>query len=497
MNFSNKIFSRKIKLSRKDIVCIAVTAVYALITFMLVAHHEPFEDEVNVWMILHNLDGLTMWKHIIDSGNPPGFFLLLLPFVKAGLSYVFVQSVCWFSCVLAVFFLNRFSPFPAFLNIVITFSAPMLYVYPVIARCYSLLPLLIFLAAWFYPCSNDGKKTDTVKAVIYLLLLAAIAQNHVILFAFAGGLALLYSYKYFYLERKRSTPVIVAGSAVFIALAAIIVQCITAFKTNTNYLEHKIITFKAIKEVLMLFFGSFYDIAGGSSLLSGNMEKNTVFYILLCSSVILCIILLFCLYRGCRKAAVLMLVSSIFPLYIYVTRHSVIMPYRVFIVHLFYIFFFWILINKEKGHVCRLFTVSALFLFLITIPSGIKLAVSDFNGRFSAARDIADFIKRNIPDDGTGVLISPSPWQGTAVAFYLAPVPVYMLNGNEIKCIDDRPGALDNRLAESGITKGKRYIYIIASKYQREYLASRGYTFIYETPPAMITEEDYVLYRIP
>jgi len=56
---------------------------------------------------------------------------------------------------------------------------------------------------------------------------------------------------------------------------------------------------------------------------------------------------------------------------------------------------------------------------------------------------------------------------------------------------------LENHLNESGITKGKKYIYVIASKYQSEYLSLQGYTFIYETPPAMIVEEDYVLYRIP
>ena len=60
MNFVKNLFGRKIEFSNKDIFCIAITAIYALITLVLVAHHEPFEDEVNVWMILHNLKGFAI-----------------------------------------------------------------------------------------------------------------------------------------------------------------------------------------------------------------------------------------------------------------------------------------------------------------------------------------------------------------------------------------------------------------------------------------------------
>ena len=153
-----------------------------------------------------------------------------------------------------------------------------------------------------------------------------------------------------------------------------------------------------------------------------------------------------------------------------------------------------ILTGKPYG---KILTASLSFLFLMSVPSGIGMAFRDFRGNFSSAMDIADFIKANIPDDGKSIMVSPAPWQGVSVAYYLYPRPVFALNGKQIKYIDLHPGTLENHLDESGITQGKNYIYIIASKYQSEYLASRGHTFIYETPPAMLTEEDYVLYRIP
>ena len=153
--------------------------------------------------------------------------------------------------------------------------------------------------------------------------------------------------------------------------------------------------------------------------------------------------------------------------------------------------------EKIRQPVNKIFIASMTMLFLMSVPTGISMAFNDLKNNFSSAPDLAYFIKKNIPDDGRNILISPSPWQGASAAFYLGERPVYLLSGERIMCIEDRPGALDNRLAESGLTKGKDYIYIVASKYQSEYLSSRGHTFIYETPPAMLPEEDYVLYRIP
>ena len=140
---------------------------------------------------------------------------------------------------------------------------------------------------------------------------------------------------------------------------------------------------------------------------------------------------------------------------------------------------------------------SLSFLFLMSVPSGIVMSLKDFYGNFSSSADIAGFIKANIPDDGKSIFVSPGSWQGVPVAYYMYPRPVFALNGKQIKHIDPHPDTLENHLNESGIMKGKDYIYIIAPKNQREYLASRGYTFIYETSPAIFMEEDYVLYRIP
>lgn len=62
-------------------------------------------------------------------------------------------------------------------------------------------------------------------------------------------------------------------------------------------------------------------------------------------------------------------------------------------------------------------------------------------------------------------------------------------------CIEDRPGALENRLVESGILAGREWLYVVASIYHLETLASLGYEFVYITPKSMVIEDHYVIFR--
>lgn len=501
MDSVKNIFGQKVVLGKKDYLSIAVTVIYALITLVIVVHHEPYEDEVNVWMILHNLEGLAMWRHIVEDGNPPGFFLLLMPLVKSGLSFLSVKLVCWFSCVMSVFLLNRFSPFPWFLNLIITFSAPMLYIYPAITRCYSILPLLIILAAVLHP--NETERADGKRNVLYLLVLAAIAQNHVIMFAFAGLMLAMFVYRHFYKGCERRPGVITAAFIVCVALAAIVVQCFIAVKTNSGYTHLNKINSGLVSNILSSYFSGF------SGIFTDFDNTGILYYVFLCTAVLVFCLLLWLLYKAEKKSAVVFMLSVLFPFYIYVTRYSVIQSTRVFIAHFLFVFFFWLIAENKKTVQIQKKKVTFLlmFLFLLSVPGGMIMAVRDFRSEFSGAENMAFFIKENVPDDGSSVIVSLATSQTTHIAYYLYPRPLYSLKGEKIRYIDLHPEALENRLMESGILNGKKYLYVIFPKYQKEfsgYLSSftaglelKGYKFIYETPPAISPGQDFLLYRIP
>lgn len=499
MDYIRQLFDKKISLSKKTISGLIITAVYALITIILVAHHEPFEDELNLWMILNNFSGFQLFERVFEGGNSSILYLLMWPFAKAGFSYYCVKIVCWLSCVLAVFVLNCLSPFPLFINIIITFSAPMLYFYPVIARSYSLIPLFLFSAAFFFSFRNNDKYGRTIGYVLFLLLLAAISMTHVIMFAFVALMLLLFVYQRFYLQRRMPKSEIAAASITLASLTIIVVQVLVAMRAVAQF-GNKSTVAEPFKKVLIPFFACFFDTSKSNIFYSYTPDSGLLFYLPLFAVIVLFFGMLFFLYRKGKRYFWIFVLSVIFPLYIYLTTYSVIVPYRVFTVHLLLVFFFWIAVKNDNEisfkilHNKIFLTVMSLF-FLISVPSGFSMAYTDFRQNFSSAANVAEYIRKNIPDDGKNILVSPFPWEGAAVAFYLSSRPIYLLNGEKVMCIEDRPGALENRLVESGILAGREWLYVVASIYHLETLASLGYEFVYITPKSMVIEDHYVIFR--
>ena len=85
----------------------------------------------------------------------------------------------------AVFLLLQFSPFNGFAKFAVITSAGFLYFFPVIARSYSIIPLLVFALAVLYPKAKE-------KPFLYAILLVILANTHVIMFAFCALLAVFF-----------------------------------------------------------------------------------------------------------------------------------------------------------------------------------------------------------------------------------------------------------------------------------------------------------------
>lgn len=113
--------------------------------------HEIWADEAQVWQIVQNVSFLGLFKHLVNEGHPSLFYLINMPFAKAGCSAAFMQIFCWLCTTLSVFLLWQFAPFKQYTKFAITLSAGFLYFFPVIARSYSIIPLLVFAIALVYP----------------------------------------------------------------------------------------------------------------------------------------------------------------------------------------------------------------------------------------------------------------------------------------------------------------------------------------------------------
>jgi hypothetical protein len=143
---------------RRNYKPILLTIIYAIITFLCVIKHEIWADEAQVWQIARHISVFDLFKHLINEGHPSLFYLLMMPIAKIFQnpeSIIYMQIVCWLSSCIAVFLLLLKSPFNGITKFAITTSAGFLYFFPVIARSYSLIPMLVFALAILYPKQKE------------------------------------------------------------------------------------------------------------------------------------------------------------------------------------------------------------------------------------------------------------------------------------------------------------------------------------------------------
>ena len=113
-----------------------------------------------------------------------------------GFNYIVINFISWFICLISAIFIFLKSPLKKYQKVLFLFSAPMIYLYPVISRCYCLIPLAISLIAYFY---KDRKE----KPIRYILSIVLLANTHIIMYGMVGVLLLAFLIECFK-ERKNN-----------------------------------------------------------------------------------------------------------------------------------------------------------------------------------------------------------------------------------------------------------------------------------------------------
>ncbi len=175
-----------IKSNISAIVCLLV---FSVITVNRIINHIPFFDEAHAWTISEQLG---FWDMICEVKNEGHFFIwqvLLYPFAHSHIiPYPYpMQVLNWTFCFLALILMWWKAPFNNWIKALITFSFPFLGCYAVLARCYSIGILLLFILAALY-----DKKTKYPKTYALLLILCANTSVMAAISASAFGLLFLY-----------------------------------------------------------------------------------------------------------------------------------------------------------------------------------------------------------------------------------------------------------------------------------------------------------------
>lgn len=167
---------------------IRVIMVYAALNLFTVLHHEPWLDEAQSWLIARDASLPQLLALMNYEGSPALWHLILWPLAQAGLPYVSQALVHWLIATTAVTVFMFRAPLARSTKVLLVFSYYMAYEYSVVARCYGLGILLMFLIAGAY-------EQRFRRPVRYGLLVLLLSNANVFSLFVASGLVLRYAYE--------------------------------------------------------------------------------------------------------------------------------------------------------------------------------------------------------------------------------------------------------------------------------------------------------------
>ena len=173
----------------------SVWGVYTLFIIFMAFRHEPWYDEYHAWNLVYRLDFSHLWQMLHVEGHFCLWYLLLWPWVKwfgIGWQSLYIVSVPLMS--LATWLILHKLRFPFIGKILIITAAPFLYHFPIVARCYALIPPILVGMAILYQSKNNP--------ILYCVLLGLLANTHVYMEGLACILWLTFVYNYVWRIRE-------------------------------------------------------------------------------------------------------------------------------------------------------------------------------------------------------------------------------------------------------------------------------------------------------
>lgn len=156
---------------------------------VMVPRHEPWFDEAQAWLVARDISLGELFVYQLRYEGSPGLWhvVLMVP-AKLGLPYFTIQLIgAGFAVATAALVAFR-SPFPWFVRVGVLFSFVVGYQYAVVARSYTMAPLMLFLAALAWP----GRWQRVGRLTLALAGVATISLHG---FLIAGGIAAVHSWE--------------------------------------------------------------------------------------------------------------------------------------------------------------------------------------------------------------------------------------------------------------------------------------------------------------
>ena len=214
---------------KERVILTVLFAVYLLFNGILLAGHELWRDEANVWLIARELSPLQLFREIRYQGHPCLWYLLVMPFAKLGFPFQTLSFLSYLiMAVTAAVFVYK-APFHPLTKLVCLLSPIFSYYYSVVARNYCLIALLLILLAYGYRRRNE-------KPWVYGLLLGLLVQADTIALAAAGLISVMWLWEGISdgIRSRKAAPFFHVVKGLWIPLASLVIWIAEFYKVSDS-----------------------------------------------------------------------------------------------------------------------------------------------------------------------------------------------------------------------------------------------------------------------
>lgn len=161
---------------------------YLVCVILLALIHEPWIDELHAWVMARDMSAREIWGAMKVEGHFCLWHLILMPFAKAKLNVFCLQIISILFTVIAAWLFVFKTDFSYGAKVAVLLSFPMIYYFPVISRCYALVPPILMGIALTYKRLNNNK-------YLFAILVGFLAHTHLYMEGMVLALFLVYIYK--------------------------------------------------------------------------------------------------------------------------------------------------------------------------------------------------------------------------------------------------------------------------------------------------------------
>lgn len=376
---------------------------WLIVVLFTMFHHEIWRDEAQAWCIVRDLNFIEIFRSARTEGHPFLWYLILYPFAKLGFPVEIMQVISLFFVFISISFLLFKSPFNKFEKSIICFSAGMLYYLPVVARNYSMIPIFLFLLAYFYPNRNK-------HPFLYILIIILLSQTHVYMLGVCAILSCLFIF-----ESIKNKIVPNIKSLVILLVYFLFVFFVFVDTPSENYAlvpgVNNIIPFNQ----LVILISTVFVFPLMNILVP--LQKYSDF-ISLVSLIPFLFLITYCFFKSDKKLFLIFSFSLGFMLFVFTKVYfNGILYQKSFLIFLVIMFCYW-LYKHENKHTSKLLAFSFNWLFIISMIISPIVISQEIKYNFSGGKEIAQYIKNNLEEEDVFIAIG-NPYLFSPICAYL------------------------------------------------------------------------------